>query len=88
MDNLIDQYGIINQRIAELEETKTEAMVITNKKETTMNIKLKGKPLNQVNEFKYFGSIITANNSSTTDIKRKLGLATGVFGKLDKMKLR
>ena len=69
----------------EISETKTEAMVITNKKETTMNITLKGKPLKQVNEFKYLGSIITANNSSATDIKRRLGLATGAFGKLDKV---
>ena len=41
-----------------------------------------GEPLKQVNEFKYLGSIITANNSSATDIKRRLGLA---FGKLDKV---
>ena len=39
-----------------------------------------------LNEFKYLGSIITANNSSATDInRRRLGLATGTFGKLDKV---
>ena len=64
----------------EISETKTKAMVITNKKET-----LKGKSLKQVNEFKYLGSIITANNSSTTDIKPRLGLVTGAFGKLHKV---
>ena len=60
-------------------------MVITNQKETTMNITLKGKTLKQVNEFKYLGSIIRVNNSSATDIKRRLGLATGAFDKLDKV---
>ena len=55
------------------------------KKEATMNVTLNGEPLKQVNEFKYLGSIITANNSSATDIKRRLGLATGAFSKLDKI---
>ena len=68
-----------------ISETKTEAMVITNQKGTTVNITLKGKPLKQVNELKYLGSIITANNSSATDIKRRLGLASGAFDKLDKV---
>ena len=68
-----------------ISETKTEALVITNKKNITMNITLKGKQL-KMNEFKYLGSIIiTNNNDSITDIKRRLGMANGAFGKLDKI---
>jgi len=49
-------------------------MVKTNKTKLAMNITLKGVPFKQVNEFKCLGSIITANNNSAADIKRKLGL--------------
>ena len=69
----------------EISESKTEAMVITNKQNVTMNITLNDKSLKQVKEFKYLGSLITTKNDSATDIKRRLGLATGSFGKLDKI---
>ena len=69
----------------EISESKTEAMVITNKQNVTMNITLNGKPLKQVKEFKYLGSLITAKNDSATDIKRRLGLAIGASSKLDKV---
>ena len=52
-------------------------MVITNKQNVTMNITLNGKLLKQVKEFKYLGLLITAKNDSATNIKRRLGLATG-----------
>ena len=69
----------------EISETKTEAMVITNKQNVTMNITLNGKPLKQVKEFKYLGSLTTTKNDSATDIKRRLRLATVAFDKLDKV---
>ena len=50
-----------------------------------MNIKLKGKSVKQVSECKYLSSIIKTKNDSATDIKRRLGLANGAFGKLDKI---
>ena len=79
IDQSSTKYGM------EISESKTEAMIITNKKNVTLDIKLKGKQLKQVTEFKYLGSIITANNSSAIDIKRRLGLANAAFGKLDKI---
>ena len=60
-------------------------MVITNKQNVIMNLALNGKPLKQVKKFKYLGSLITAKNDSATNIKRRLGLATGATGKLDKI---
>ena len=57
----------------EISQMKTEALVITNKKNITMNITLKGKQLKQMNELKYVESIITNKNDSITDIKRRLG---------------
>ena len=59
----------------EISETKTKAMVITNKQNVTMNITLNGKPLKQMKELKYInntliGALITTKNDSATDIKR------------------
>jgi len=55
------------------------------KQHEQLRITLYGEELEQVNEFVYLGGLVTEYGQATKDIKRKIGLASAAFGKLDKM---
>ena len=40
--------------------------------------------MEQVTEFVYLGGVVTEDGRSTRDIKRRIGLASAMFGKMEK----
>jgi hypothetical protein len=63
---------------------KKKTMTIGKKKEK-ISIKLGGEELEQVTEFVYLGGVITEDAESTKDIRKRIGLASAMFGKLRKL---
>ena len=63
---------------------KTKTMTIGKKKEK-INIRLGGEELEQVKEFVYLGGVITEDAETTKDIRKRIGLASAMFGKLRKL---
>jgi hypothetical protein len=63
---------------------KTKTMTIGKEKEK-INITLEGEELAQVTEFVYLGGVITEDAESTRDIRKRIGLASAMFGKLRKL---
>ena len=53
--------------------------------QTTVDIKLDGVTLKQVSDFVYLGGVISSDACCDRDITRKIGLATGVVRKLEKV---
>src|SRR6476469_3926337 len=47
-----------------------------------INVAINGKKLNQVEEFVYLGGVITSEGKSDTDVKRRIGFASGVMSAL------
>ena len=65
---------------------KTECQIMSRKPEAhTLNVVVNGKPLNTVEQFIYLGGTITGDGSSEPDVKRRIGLASGVVHKLQKI---
>jgi len=62
---------------------KTKAMVVSKKYDQSMtaNIKLKNDRIEQVQEFCYLGSLITQENKSKEEIRRRIALAKHAFEK-------
>ena len=59
---------------------KTELMVFSKKKQPPKTeVSLNGEILKQVNQFKYFGSIMTSDAKSTVDIKCRIAAAKSTF---------
>jgi len=46
---------------------------------------LNGEQLEQVSEFVYLGSTITEDGKCSRDIRKRIGLASGVIGRLSKI---
>src|SRR5688572_17059215 len=63
---------------------KTKTMTIGKEKEK-INITLEGEELEQVTEFVYLGGVITEDAESTRDIRKRIGQASAMFGKLRKL---
>jgi Reverse transcriptase (RNA-dependent DNA polymerase) len=63
---------------------KTKTMVI-GKQHKDLVVRLEGMTLEQVTKFVYLGGMITEEGGCGEDIRRRIGLASTVFGKLDKM---
>src|SRR6218665_2197513 len=63
---------------------KTKTMTI-GKQQKTVEIKIEGKTLEQVTEFIYLGRVITEDGRCTKDIKRRIGLASAMFGTMNKV---
>lgn len=63
---------------------KTKTMTI-GKLHERLEVKLEGEKLEQVTEFVYLGGLIEENGKCTKDIKRRIGLASATFGRLNKM---
>src|SRR6218665_1527061 len=63
---------------------KTKTMTI-GKQQRTVEIKIEGKALEQVTEFIYLGGVITGDGRCTKDMKRRIGLASAMFGTMNKV---
>ena len=65
----------------EVSTEKSKIMAIATEK-TQLEIKLRGKTLEQVESFKYLGTQITKDGRSDTEIKSRLAMATSALAKL------
>lgn len=63
---------------------KTKTMTI-GKQHKELEVTLNGGVLEQVTEFVYLGGLLTEDGQCTKDIKRRIGLASTVFGRLSRM---
>ena len=63
---------------------KTKTMTI-GKQHKELKVRLDGEELEQVTEFVYLGGLITEDGQCTKDIKRRIGLASAMFGRLSRM---
>jgi len=68
----------------EINVQKTNRLTV-GKRHEQLRITLDGEELEQVNEFVYYGGLVTKDGQVTKDIKRRIGLASAASGKLDKM---
>lgn len=60
---------------------KTKVMVVSKEAGKKINITIDGKMIEQVDKFKYLGSIITEDGKSKTDIKVRIAMAKEAFNK-------
>jgi len=52
---------------------------------STIKITVDGEMLQQVEEFKYLGSILSSSGYSKKDIRVRIGMAKSAFNKLNKL---
>ena len=60
---------------------KTKVMVVSRREGRQMNIVLDGQKLEQVEKFKYLGSMLSEDGKCMTDIKARIGMAKEAFSK-------
>jgi len=65
-------------------EDKTEVQYI-GKQDKKIAVQVYGKTLSQVSDFVYLGGVISNNDMSDQDIKRRIGIAYGAMQKLKKI---
>jgi len=88
-DKLQNLINIVNEQSKkygmELNEKKTETMVITKKREEdtpTCKIKVNGTSLKQVKSFKYLGTTITWNVQDETEVNIRIAQAKSAFNQM------
>ena len=62
---------------------KTKTMSVC--RSTKINLALDGKPIEEVQDFIYLGSIMSKNGGTDADVRRRIGLATMTFQKMRKI---
>ena len=60
---------------------KTKVMKISKGEETTVNIRIEGKEIEQVKEFCYLGSLITTDAKCHKEIRRRIAIGKEAFTK-------
>ncbi|RUS84333.1 hypothetical protein EGW08_007927 [Elysia chlorotica] len=60
---------------------KTKVMVISKKEPPKAEIKVKGKSIEQIDQFVYLGQLITTDGRSDSEIKRRITIAKNAFSK-------
>jgi len=68
----------------EINKQKTKVVAV-GKKRCNMKINLENTELEQVSNFVYLGGLMTEDEKCTMDIKRRIGLASTVAGKFNKI---
>src|SRR6218665_2458629 len=58
---------------------KTKVMKISRKGEGVINITIDGEILEQVEQFRYLGALITGDGKCETEIKTRIGMAKNAF---------
>src|SRR6218665_1759294 len=85
LQELTDELHSSSQRFGlKINVEKTKTMTI-GKQQKTVEIKTEGETLEQVTEFVYLGGVITEDGRCTNDIKRRIGLASAMFGTMNKL---
>ena len=87
LQELTDRVNMTSARYGLLiNKQKTKTMTIGRTgNEQQLKILLGGDELEQVKEFVYLGGLISQDGSCTADVKRRIGLASAVFGKLNRL---
>jgi len=68
----------------EINKQKTKVVAV-GKKRCNMKINLENTELEHVSNFVYLGGLMTEDEKCTMDIKRRIGLASTVAGKFNKI---
>ena len=68
----------------EASDEKSKVMV-NSANNTSAQIFMNGKQLEEVDAFKYLGATLTKDGKSATEIKIRLGVATSALARLDKI---
>ncbi|GFS00920.1 endonuclease-reverse transcriptase [Elysia marginata] len=71
-----EQYGLM------MNTKKTKAMVISKKEPPKVHIKVKGKCIEHIEQFKYLGQLITTDARSDDEIKSRITITKSAFTKL------
>ncbi|GFS16932.1 endonuclease-reverse transcriptase [Elysia marginata] len=71
-----EQYGLM------MNSKKTKVMVISKTESPKINIKVKGKCIEQIEQFKYLGQLITTDARSDDEIKSRTIITKSAFTKL------
>src|SRR6218665_1598164 len=80
---LTDEVHSSSQRFGlKINVEKTKTMTI-GKQQKTVEIKIEGETLKQVTEFVYLEGVITEDGRCTKNIKRRIGLASAMFGTMN-----
>jgi hypothetical protein len=79
VDETSKQYGLA------INIAKTKVMAISKDKPMQVKINLRNEQLEQVKEFIYLGGLITEDGQCVADVKRRIGLASAVMGRLGKL---
>src|SRR6218665_2920813 len=58
---------------------KTKVMKVSRKGEGVINITIDGEILEQVEQFRYLGALITGDGRCETEIKTRIGMAKNAF---------
>lgn len=87
LQNLINALDVsCRRRGLRININKTEVMGITKRKEKLqVRAYVQGRIINQVERFKYLGSIISEEANCEKEIKTRIGIAKTAFGKIKKM---
>ncbi|KAL8580775.1 hypothetical protein ACOMHN_018447 [Nucella lapillus] len=67
----------------EVSDEKSKTLLNNTSNSAVVNIKINGQKLEEVDSFKYLGSIITKDGSSTKEARTRLSLASSAMTKLD-----
>ena len=66
--------------------SKTEVMWLTKKAgQLTVRISFEDRAIDQVDSFKYFGSMMCESGKCDTDMRMRIGMAKASFGQLRKL---
>src|SRR3984885_7608136 len=85
LQELTDKVNESSKRMGlQINVEKTKTMII-GKQHKSIEVKLEGRELEQVTEFVYLGGLLTEDGQCTKDIKRRIGLASAMFGTLGRM---
>ena len=73
--------SLLKRKQLKINDKKTKIMVVSKKENNNVctNVKLGNKRIKQVKQFCYLGSLITENNRSTNEIKRRIAPAKQAF---------
>ena len=75
LDKVTESYGM------KISIKKTKVMQITRKKKEDLKITIKDQTLEEVDEFKYLGSMLTTDGSSQTEIRKRIAMGKQAFMK-------
>lgn len=73
LNDVVEDYGM------KINEKKTKVMKISRNSQEGVNIHIKGKKLEEVNQYKYLGSILDSESRRTKDVRARIGMGKQAF---------